>query len=48
MRYFEDVETYRAMGLRWPPRCLLLGPPGSGKTQVLRWLANEDGHPKPM
>jgi SpoVK/Ycf46/Vps4 family AAA+-type ATPase len=39
----RDAETWRAQGVT-VPRCLLLtGPPGVGKTEIGRTLANESG-----
>ena len=41
VQYFRSLETFRGMGIAWPPRTLLHGPPGSGKTHLLRWLASQ-------
>jgi SpoVK/Ycf46/Vps4 family AAA+-type ATPase len=39
----RDAETWRAQGVTVPRSLLLTGPPGSGKTQIARTLANESG-----
>jgi AAA+ superfamily predicted ATPase len=36
-----QAETFHAMGISWAPRSLLHGPPGSGKTQLLKWLEKQ-------
>lgn len=33
-----EADIFHTMGVSWPPRSLLHGPPGSGKTQLLKWL----------
>ena len=39
----RDAETWRAQGVTVPRSLLLTGPPGTGKTQIARTLANESG-----
>jgi SpoVK/Ycf46/Vps4 family AAA+-type ATPase len=39
----RDAEMWRAKGVTVPRSLLLTGPPGSGKTQIARTLANEGG-----
>ena len=39
----RDAETWRAQGVDVPRSLLLTGPPGTGKTQIGRTLANEGG-----
>jgi SpoVK/Ycf46/Vps4 family AAA+-type ATPase len=39
----RDAETWRAQGVNVPRSLLLTGPPGTGKTQIGRTLANEGG-----
>jgi SpoVK/Ycf46/Vps4 family AAA+-type ATPase len=39
----RDAETWRAQGVAVPRSLLLMGPPGTGKTQIARTLANESG-----
>lgn len=41
VNYFTSAETFHAMGISWAPRSLLHGPPGSGKTQLLKWLEKQ-------
>ncbi|CAJ1367567.1 unnamed protein product, partial [Effrenium voratum] len=41
LQYFTSAEMFHRLGLAWPPRTLVHGPPGCGKTQLLRWLAAE-------
>ncbi|CAK0890975.1 unnamed protein product [Prorocentrum cordatum] len=38
LNYYQHPGVFKAMGVAWPPRVLLHGPPGSGKTLVLQWL----------
>ena len=39
----RDAETWRAQGVSVPRSLLLTGPPGVGKTEIGRTLANESG-----
>ena len=39
----RDAETWRAQGVTVPRSLSLTGPPGTGKTQIARTLANESG-----
>jgi SpoVK/Ycf46/Vps4 family AAA+-type ATPase len=39
----RDAETWRAQGVTVPRSLLLTGPPGVGKTEIGRTLANESG-----
>mmetsp|Transcript_70874 Transcript_70874/g.136712 ORF Transcript_70874/g.136712 Transcript_70874/m.136712 type:complete len:810 (+) Transcript_70874:315-2744(+) len=39
--YYRCPEAYKAMGFTWPPRLLLQGPSGAGKTHLLRWLCSQ-------
>jgi SpoVK/Ycf46/Vps4 family AAA+-type ATPase len=39
----RDAETWRAQGVAVPRSLLLTGPPGVGKTEIGRTLANESG-----
>ena len=41
VEYFRSLETFQRMGIVWPPRTLLHGPPGSGKTHLLQWVASK-------
>ena len=41
VQYFRNLELFHGMGIAWPPRTLLHGPPGSGKSHLLRWLASQ-------
>jgi SpoVK/Ycf46/Vps4 family AAA+-type ATPase len=40
---FRDAEKWRAQGVSIPKNLLLIGPPGVGKTEIGRTLANESG-----
>jgi SpoVK/Ycf46/Vps4 family AAA+-type ATPase len=39
----RDAEMWRAQGVTVPRSLLLTGPPGTGKTEIARTLANEGG-----
>lgn len=39
--YYRCPEAYKVMGFTWPPRLLLQGPSGAGKTHMLRWLCSQ-------
>lgn len=41
VNYFEQPALFKEMGADWPPRTLLHGPPGCGKTFLLRWLVSQ-------
>ena len=41
VQYFRSLEVFHGMGIAWPPRTLLHGPPGSGKSHLLRWLSSQ-------
>ena len=41
------ADIFHTMGVSWPPRSLLHGPPGSGKTQLLKWLEIQAPPKKP-
>lgn len=38
LTYYVDHALFSTIGVNWPPRVLIHGPAGSGKTHLLRWL----------
>lgn len=40
-RFFEARETYAKYGIPWKRGVILLGPPGNGKTHMIKGLVNE-------